>query len=87
MTTSRYPYYSRWIRSHRDLPFRLNQWNNVVSNREAPKAGDFHMLMSPLDTLGPMGSEADDPFLASERVPLAGRPHVRHLDPILDSYD
>lgn len=25
-----YPYYSKWIRSHRDLPFRLNQWNNVV---------------------------------------------------------
>ncbi|KAK7927191.1 hypothetical protein PG985_004189 [Apiospora marii] len=25
-----YPYYSKWIRSHRDLPFRLNQWNSVV---------------------------------------------------------
>jgi prolyl-tRNA synthetase len=25
-----YPYYSKWIRTHRDLPFRLNQWNNVV---------------------------------------------------------
>ncbi|KAI0486882.1 prolyl-tRNA synthetase [Xylaria cf. heliscus] len=25
-----YPYYAKWIRSHRDLPFRLNQWNNVV---------------------------------------------------------
>ncbi|KAJ9194042.1 hypothetical protein DTO166G4_4275 [Paecilomyces variotii] len=25
-----YPYYRKWIRSHRDLPFRLNQWNNVV---------------------------------------------------------
>ncbi|KAJ0126516.1 hypothetical protein HZ326_30381 [Fusarium oxysporum f. sp. albedinis] len=25
-----YPYYSRWIRSHRDLPLRLNQWNSVV---------------------------------------------------------
>ena len=28
---SRYPYYARWIRSHRDLPLRLNQWNSVVS--------------------------------------------------------
>ena len=25
-----YDSYSRWIRSHRDLPLRLNQWNNVV---------------------------------------------------------
>lgn len=25
-----YPYYARWIRSHRDLPLKLNQWNNVV---------------------------------------------------------
>jgi prolyl-tRNA synthetase len=25
-----YDSYSKWIRSHRDLPLRLNQWNNVV---------------------------------------------------------
>ncbi|KAK2469912.1 hypothetical protein H9L39_18727 [Fusarium oxysporum f. sp. albedinis] len=25
-----YPYYKKWIRSHRDLPLRLNQWNSVV---------------------------------------------------------
>lgn len=25
-----YPYYAQWIRSHRDLPLRLNQWTNVV---------------------------------------------------------
>ncbi len=25
-----YPYYAKWIRSHRDLPLRLNQWTNVV---------------------------------------------------------
>lgn len=25
-----YPAYSKWIRSHRDLPLRLNQWCNVV---------------------------------------------------------
>ncbi|KAI8926136.1 hypothetical protein BC831DRAFT_400366 [Entophlyctis helioformis] len=28
--TVMYPYYSTWIRSHRDLPLRLNQWCNVV---------------------------------------------------------
>lgn len=28
--TVMYPYYSQWIRSHRDLPLRLNQWTNVV---------------------------------------------------------
>lgn len=25
-----YPYYAKKIRSHRDLPFKLNQWNTVV---------------------------------------------------------
>jgi len=25
-----YDSYSKWIRSHRDLPLKLNQWNNVV---------------------------------------------------------
>ncbi|CAB3246292.1 unnamed protein product [Arctia plantaginis] len=28
--TVMYPAYARWIQSHRDLPFKLNQWNNVV---------------------------------------------------------
>ncbi|KAI8805078.1 hypothetical protein BJ742DRAFT_821725 [Cladochytrium replicatum] len=28
--TVMYPAYANWIRSHRDLPVRLNQWNNVV---------------------------------------------------------
>ncbi|KAI5116404.1 hypothetical protein M0805_006222 [Coniferiporia weirii] len=25
-----YPYYAKWIKSHRDLPLKLNQWNSVV---------------------------------------------------------
>ncbi len=28
--TIMYPAFARWIRSHRDLPLRLNQWTNVV---------------------------------------------------------
>jgi len=28
--TIMYPAYSQWIRSHRDLPLKLNQWANVV---------------------------------------------------------
>eukprot|EP01130_Rhizamoeba_saxonica_P000544 TRINITY_DN10518_c0_g1_i1.p1 TRINITY_DN10518_c0_g1~~TRINITY_DN10518_c0_g1_i1.p1 ORF type:complete len:514 (-),score=153.08 TRINITY_DN10518_c0_g1_i1:27-1523(-) len=28
--TIMYPLFSKWIRSHRDLPLRLNQWCNVV---------------------------------------------------------
>jgi prolyl-tRNA synthetase len=28
--TIMYPSYSKWIRSHRDLPLKLNQWTNVV---------------------------------------------------------
>lgn len=28
--TVMYPSYAKWIKSHRDLPLRLNQWCNVV---------------------------------------------------------
>lgn len=28
--TIMYPSYAKWIRSHRDLPLKLNQWGNVV---------------------------------------------------------
>lgn len=28
--TVMYPYYAKWIRSHRDLPLKFNQWNSVV---------------------------------------------------------
>ncbi|WWD01051.1 proline-tRNA ligase [Kwoniella sp. B9012] len=28
--TVMYPYYAKWINSHRDLPLKLNQWNSVV---------------------------------------------------------
>ncbi|KAJ7574326.1 prolyl-tRNA synthetase [Mycena floridula] len=28
--TGMYPYFSKWIKSHRDLPLKLNQWNSVV---------------------------------------------------------
>merc|ERR1719184_287065 len=28
--TVMYPAYTKWIQSHRDLPIKLNQWNNVV---------------------------------------------------------
>lgn len=28
--TIMYPMYSKWIKSHRDLPLKLNQWSNIV---------------------------------------------------------
>ena len=28
--TVMYPAYAKWIQSYRDLPLKLNQWNNVV---------------------------------------------------------
>jgi bifunctional glutamyl/prolyl-tRNA synthetase len=32
--TVMYPTYAKWIQSHRDLPLKLNQWNNVVVSDE-----------------------------------------------------
>ena len=31
--TVMYPAYAKWIQSHRDLPIKLNQWNNVVVSK------------------------------------------------------
>lgn len=28
--TIMYPYFAKWIRSHRDLPLKINQWANIV---------------------------------------------------------
>ena len=28
--TIMYPSYAKWIKSHRDLPLKLNQWTNIV---------------------------------------------------------
>jgi prolyl-tRNA synthetase family I len=28
--TSMYPYFAKWLQTHRDLPIKINQWNNVV---------------------------------------------------------
>jgi len=28
--TVMYPAYAKWVQSHRDLPIKLNQWNNVI---------------------------------------------------------
>jgi prolyl-tRNA synthetase len=35
--TSMYKAYARWIESYRDLPLRLNQWNNVVRWEMRPR--------------------------------------------------
>ena len=32
-----YPAYAQWIQSYRDLPIKLNQWNNVVVSRLKPE--------------------------------------------------
>lgn len=31
--TVMYPAYAKWIQSYRDLPMKLNQWNNVVVSK------------------------------------------------------
>jgi len=35
--TSMYKTYAKWIQSYRDLPLRLNQWNNVVRWEKRPR--------------------------------------------------
>lgn len=42
--TIMYPAFSRWIRSHRDLPLKLNQWSNVVRQGQ-------YLRLTPLEVL------------------------------------
>jgi len=35
--TAMYKTYAKWIRSYKDLPLRLNQWNNVVRWEKRPR--------------------------------------------------
>jgi prolyl-tRNA synthetase len=67
--TAMYPYFARKIQSHRDLPLKLNQWNNVVRwefKRKFcyyPPAGLLFTVARP-HALHPI-----------PRVPVAGRSH------------
>jgi len=36
--TSMYKSYAKWIQSYKDLPLRLNQWNNIVRWEKRPRA-------------------------------------------------
>eukprot|EP00904_Undaria_pinnatifida_P012991 jgi/Undpi1/8822/HiC_scaffold_25.g11284.m1 len=44
--TIMYPAFSRWIRSHRDLPLKLNQWSNVVRQGQ-------YLRLTPLEFKNP----------------------------------
>ncbi|KAJ4727923.1 Proline--tRNA ligase [Melia azedarach] len=57
--TVMYPYYSKWIRGHRDLPLKLNQWCNVVRwefSNPTPFIQEGHTVFA-------TKSEADDEVL------------------------
>jgi hypothetical protein len=41
--TIMYPAYAKWIQSHRDLPLKLNQWNNVVVRSSKAQMFFFHL--------------------------------------------
>lgn len=67
--TAMYPYFARKIQSHRDLPLKLNQWNNVV--RWEFKSTCLRPVSARL-TLTHNRPHALHPFA---RVLVAGRPH------------
>lgn len=59
--TIMYPSYSKWIRSWRDLPLRLNQWNNVVRwefNHPVPFFRGREFLWNELHTVTASEDEA-----------------------------
>lgn len=44
--TVMYPAYAKWIQSYRDLPIKLNQWNNVVVSRRSSHLGVIFVINS-----------------------------------------
>jgi prolyl-tRNA synthetase len=66
--TAMYPYFARKIQSHRDLPLKLNQWNNVV-RWEFKRESGSESLMPCTELPRPHALHS------ISRVPLAGGPH------------
>ncbi|KAK9189859.1 hypothetical protein WN943_018458 [Citrus x changshan-huyou] len=64
--TVMYPYFSKWIRGHRDLPLKLNQWCNVVRwefSNPTPFIRSREFLWQEGHTAFATKSEADDEVL------------------------
>ena len=64
--TIMYYMYSIWIRSHRDLPLKINQWNNVIrfdTKITKPLIRDREFLWSEVHTAHATKEEADEQVL------------------------
>lgn len=62
--------YAKWIRSHRDLPLKLNQWNSVVRwEFKNPRKSDIYETCFILIKLH------FRTVLTHSRILVAGRPH------------
>ena len=63
--------YAKWIRSHRDLPLKLNQWNSVVRwEFKNPRKSDICWTFFSLNRTSEFRT-----VLTHPRIPVAGRPH------------
>lgn len=66
--------YAKWIKSHRDLPLKLNQWNNVVRwEFKHPRECTYLSAMAYLT-----GMSATEPFLRTREY-LWQEGHTAHL--------
>jgi len=74
--TVMYPAYAKWIQSYRDLPIKLNQWNNVVvsisplgqgTSRETPLTNGCHFPE--------VGVQTSPTIFENARVLVARRAH------------
>jgi prolyl-tRNA synthetase len=66
--TAMYPYFARKIQSHRDLPLKLNQWNNVVRWEFKRRSLERRILCC-------ANIHRPHAFHPISRVPLARGPH------------
>jgi len=65
--TVMYPYYQKWIRSHRDLPLKLNQWNSGK-----PLIAFF------ADDSCSLGIQTSSTFPSNSGIPLARRTYCSY---------
>lgn len=81
--TVMYPAYAKWLKSHRDLPLKLNQWNNVVVSKKKKRFLLFFRFDNKLITKNfdfrflptEVGVQTSSTVSSNERISLAGRPH------------
>jgi len=79
--TVMYPSYAKWVQSYRDLPIKLNQWNNVVVSARAhyiqvlQTSSCGQTVLINIFLMAEMGIQTSTTVSSYQRIFMAGGAH------------